>query len=98
MLVYSLSLSLSRITAQTAHKFGSDFHLDRFFCDGVCSRTLRFVKKEENGGKRNVFRLSPSELEPNSVKMGCGNTAKSLIITLHMAVFSTAFVTKLSAQ
>ncbi len=32
------------------------------------------------------------------VKMGCGNTAKSLIITLHMAVFSTAFVTKLSAQ
>lgn len=56
------------------------------------------MKKEENGGKWNVIRLSPSELEPNSVKMGYGNTAKSLIITLHMAVFSTAFVTKLSAQ
>jgi len=56
------------------------------------------VKEEKDSRKQNVIRLSPSELKPNRVKMCCGNTAKTLIITLHMAVFSTAFVTILRAQ
>lgn len=58
------------------------------------------AESERRGGWWKAERDPPEPLRAGAkqCKDGLGNTAKSLIITLHMAVFSTAFVTKLSAQ
>lgn len=86
MLVWSLS-------AATAHKSGSSFPQTN-------SSVMVYVhgRSVKEAGRRRAECNQPDELEPNSVKMGCGNTAKSLRITRHMAVFSAASVTKLRAQ
>ncbi len=94
MLVYSLSLSLSLSPSLSYYSPNRTQIWVGFSTRLILLWWCIFT----DGGKRNVIRPSPSELEPNSVKMGCGNTAKGLIITLHMAVFRTAFVTKLNAQ